>query len=353
MNQKEQPRLASALAQKVVDTIAPTINRNVNIMNAHGVIIASTDAARIGTHHDGSAEAISRNAIIRVSQADGSAGTLPGVNVPLTLNGQLCGVVGVTGAPHEVEPLAGLIALTVQLLFAQDYEHSRSARRETEARDIISALIAGRVAPEVIDRSLAAHGLRGPKCIEAWLPRSVEDPLLEEPAKEHHRTSWISLSGAYWRLRAAHETAFAEEPLNEERFLVSMPVETAEELMAETEALRVLLGYPSLVPRHAQRGMWSREIAVAIARTPARSLEYAAAPAQQLNGEQAKTLLVVSTAASMSQAASDLHIHRNTLVQRLERISQITGVDIRQSSESLKLQHAIYAREALGQLHIF
>ena len=101
MNQKEQPRLASALAQKVVDTIAPTINRNVNIMNAHGVIIASTDAARIGTRHEGSAEAISCNGIIRVSPADGSAGMQPGVNVPLTLNGQLCGVVGVTGVPHE------------------------------------------------------------------------------------------------------------------------------------------------------------------------------------------------------------------------------------------------------------
>ncbi|MGV2951421.1 CdaR family transcriptional regulator [Glutamicibacter sp. AGC46] len=353
MSEKEQPRLASALAQKVVDTIAPTINRNVNIMNAHGVIIASTDAARIGTHHDGSAEAIRRNNIIRVSQADGSAGTQPGVNVPLVLNDQLCGVVGVTGAPHEVEPLAGLIALTVQLLFAQEREHSRSARRETEARDIISALIAGRVAPEVIDRSLAAHGLRGSKCIEAWLPRSVGDPSLEEPAKDHHRTSWISLSGAYWRLCAASETAFAPERMDQERFLVSAPVEKAEDLMAETEVLRVLLGYPALVPSHARRRMWSREIAVAIARTPARSLEHAAAPAMQLNEEQARTLLVVATAASMSQAATDLHIHRNTLVQRLERISQVSGVDIRRSSESLKLQHAIYARVALGQLHVF
>lgn len=87
MNQKEQPRLASALAQKVVDTIAPTINRNVNIMNAHGVIIASTDAARIGTRHEGSAEAISRNGIIRVSLADGSAGMQPGVNVPRAAQG--------------------------------------------------------------------------------------------------------------------------------------------------------------------------------------------------------------------------------------------------------------------------
>ena len=55
----------------------------------------------------------------------------------------------------------------------------------------------------------------------------------------------------------------------------------------------------------------------------------------------------------MSQAAKDLHIHRNTLVQRLERISQVSGVDIRHSSESLKVQHAIYARVALGELHIF
>ncbi|WP_442904179.1 helix-turn-helix domain-containing protein [Glutamicibacter sp.] len=46
-------------------------------------------------------------------------------------------------------------------------------------------------------------------------------------------------------------------------------------------------------------------------------------------------------------------MHRNTLVQRLERISQVSGIDIRRSSESLKLQHAIYARVALGQLHVF
>ncbi|WP_347038475.1 sugar diacid recognition domain-containing protein [Glutamicibacter halophytocola] len=125
MSEKEQPRLSGALAQKVVDTIAPTINRHVNIMNAHGIIIASSDASRVGTLHEGSVEAIRRNEAIRVTQADETAGTQPGVNLPLALNERLCGVVGVTGAPHEVEPLADLIALTVQLLFAQEREHSR------------------------------------------------------------------------------------------------------------------------------------------------------------------------------------------------------------------------------------
>lgn len=353
MGDSEQPRLDSSLAQKVVDTIAPMINRNVNIMNAHGVIIASTDVARIGSHHGSSAEAIERNQIIRVSRSDGSAGTQPGVNVPLALNGQLCGVVGVTGAPHEVEPLAGLIALTVQLLFAQEREHSRSVRRETEARDLLSALLSGRAAPEVIERALLGYGLRGSKGIDMWIPRNPDDAVLEDPAVNGINTSWIPLSGAYWRLRASDEQVRESRIGLSERYLESIPVLSASDLLAEAEAQRVLLSYPSLVPMRGSRQLWSREIAVAIARTPSRSLKHLATIAQSLNQEQCKTLLMVAVATSMSQAAEALHIHRNTLVQRLERIAQVAGVDIRNSSESLKLQHAIYARVALGEMHIF
>ncbi|PRA04250.1 hypothetical protein CQ019_07890 [Arthrobacter sp. MYb229] len=353
MSEQEQPRLGSALAQKVVDTIAPTINRHVNIMNAHGVIIASTDAARIRTHHEGSAEAIRRNQIIRVSQADGSAGTQPGVNVPLTLDNQLCGVVGVTGAPHEVEPLADLIALTVQLLFTQEREHSRSTRRETEARDIISALLAGWAEPKAIDRSLAAHGLRGPTQLEAWIPRSAQDPLLDVPAVEGRRTSWINLSGAFWRIRLANEPAFEEDQGATERYLASAPAEGAGHLLAEAEALRALVALPALIPQRRNREIWSPEIATAIARTPAQSLSHIARPARDLSEEQAKTLLVVTAAASMTQAATELHIHRNTLVQRLERVALIAGVDIRHTGQAVRLQHAIYAAVALDQKHIF
>lgn len=353
MSEKERPRLDSALAQKVVDTIAPRIRRNVNIMNAHGVIIASTDALRIGTHHAGGSEVIDENAIVRITRADAIAGTQPGVNVPLTLNDQLCGVVGVTGAPHEVEPLADLIALTVQLLFTQEREHSRSARRETEARDIISALLSGRTAPDAIDRSLVAHGLRGPKQIEMLLRPSAGQGALEHAEVERQRTAWFNLSGALWRIRLAGEPKCEQGPADEERHLAAEPATGAHQLLAQAEALLALLRYPALVPQCRHRGIWNQEIATAIARTPEVGLKHLAALAQPLSAEQAKTLLVVAAGTSMNEAASSLHIHRNTLVQRLERIGNLAGIDTRHEGESLKLKHAIYARVALGQLQIF
>ncbi|TAP28590.1 MULTISPECIES: sugar diacid recognition domain-containing protein [Micrococcaceae] len=352
MSEKEQPRLASALAQKVVDTIAPTINRHVNIMNAHGIIIASSDASRVGTLHEGSVQVIRRNEIIRVTQADESAGTQPGVNLPLRLNDQLCGVVGVTGAPHEVEPLADLIALTVQLLFAQEREHSHSARKAAEARDIISALLAGHVAAEVIERTLETHGLRAPWQLELWIPRSEQDPELEQPALDGIRTAWVGLFGAHWRLRKAGGEA-VDAPKANDRYLVGPEASDAGELLAQAEVLRTLVARPALLPQHGHQAIWNQDIAVAVARAPARSLKYLALKAQVLNQEQAKTLLVVVAASSMSEAAESLHIHRNTLVQRLERIGQVTGVEIRQAAESLRLQHAVYARIALDELRIF
>lgn len=353
MSEMEHPRLSSALAQKVVDTIAPTINRHVNIMNTHGIIIASSDAPRVGTLHAGSIEAIRRNEIIRVAQADGTAGTQPGVNLPLKLNDRLCAVVGVTGAPHEVEPLAGLIALTVQLLLAQEREHSRSARQAAEARDIISALLAGNAAPETIDRNLSAHGLRKPLLLEVWLPSNEQDPLLEQPPIDGMRTSWVRLLGAQWRLRTTGGDCPAEGQGPDDRHLAGALACGAGELLAQAEAMRTLAQRPELLPHNRHRDIWNRDIAVAVARTPARSLGYLSAPARALNHEQARTLLIVAAASSMFAAAESLHIHRNTLVQRLERIGHVTGADIRQASESLRLQHAVYARVALDELQVF
>ncbi|WP_334123078.1 CdaR family transcriptional regulator [Glutamicibacter sp.] len=357
MSEMEQPRLASALAQKVVDTISPTINRHVNIMNEHGIIIASSDSSRIGTLHAGSLEVLRDQRVIRVTHGDETAGTQPGVNLPLKINDRVCGVIGLTGAPHEVEPLADLIALTVQLLVAQEREHSRSARRAAEARDILSALLAGNVAPEIIGRMLQAHGLSGHLHLEVCLvgkgQAAGQEPVFEQPGTQGVSTSWVTLFGARWRLRKASEDHGQNVVEPNDRYLGGPGMADVGELLARAEVLRTLVARPELIPLQGHHDLWTEDIAVAIARTPVSNLKYLAIPAQELNQEQAKTLLVVASVASMSQAAEVLHIHRNTLMQRLERIGQVTGVDTRLTSESLRLQHAIYARVALGQLQIF
>ncbi|WP_404287989.1 CdaR family transcriptional regulator [Glutamicibacter arilaitensis] len=353
MEEHEPIRLSSDLAQKVVDTIAPTINRHVNIMNFHGTIIASSDQTRIGSHHESSLEAIRDNRIVDVDRADVEAGTQPGVNAPLMLNEQLCGVVGVTGAPHEVRPLANLIALTVQLLLAQEREHGRSNRRETEARDLLSALLAGITDTELIARRLAAHRLRAPWCLELWIPHEPQPDLRQQHAIDGQRTSWVYLSGGYWRLRTSFASSAAASVAPRDKYLGSSHAANAAQLLSEAEVLRVLSRHPRLVPGRDSRVMWSPEVAVAIARTPERNLDSMAELAASVNAEQARTLLVIASANSMLEAAEFLHIHRNTLVQRIDRVSQLTGIDIRHSAQFLRLQHSIYASIALGRLHIF
>lgn len=353
MDEQEPIRLSSELAQKVVDTIAPTINRHINIMNAHGTIIASSDQSRVGSHHEGSLETIRSNKIVDVERADGHAGTLPGVNTPLVLNDQLCGVVGVTGAPQEVRPLAHLIALTVQLLFAQEREHGRSNRRETEARDLLSALLSGRTETELITGQLSAHGLRAPWRLELWIPQEPQPDLRQQQAIEGQRTSWVYLSGGYWRLSASLASTTRTTLAPEDKYLQSVQSSTVAQLHSEAEMLRVLSGHPQLVPRPGLRSIWSPEVALAIARTPERNLEIVSELAANINAEQARTLLVIAAANTMADAAQSLHIHRNTLVQRIDRVTQLTGIDIRHTAQFLRLQHSLYAAISLGRLQIF
>jgi purine catabolism regulator len=50
---------------------------------------------------------------------------------------------------------------------------------------------------------------------------------------------------------------------------------------------------------------------------------------------------------SPKEAASLLHVHRNTVLYRLERIADITGLDLNASDIRLRLHLALHVRLAL------
>ncbi|WP_344096412.1 sugar diacid recognition domain-containing protein, partial [Nocardiopsis tropica] len=147
MAEHARPPLSGDLAQRVVDLIAPTISHNINVMDEHGTIIACLDPDRRGTLHRGAQRVIAEGRGVLVTSPEPGTSDRPGANEPLVVDGELRGVVGVTGDPHEVAPLARVVALTVQLLLAQEYEQDAVTRRHTEARDLIAALSSGTARP--------------------------------------------------------------------------------------------------------------------------------------------------------------------------------------------------------------
>lgn len=101
---------------------------NVNIMDHRGVIIASGDSLRVGKVHMGAFEAIERGILIEVYKS--SEGTKPGVNMPIYYNNEVMGVIGISGDPKIVGSFAELVKITAELLISQEYTFKEKRMEE-------------------------------------------------------------------------------------------------------------------------------------------------------------------------------------------------------------------------------
>ena len=116
-----------SFAARFIHRIRAQTDYNVNIMNEHGIIIASCDEARVGTFHSTAFDMIkgniSSNELYEVT--DNLCGvTSPGVNLLLRENLSPIGVLGVSGNPETVTPLAKIFKLSFVAFY--DYEFLRS-----------------------------------------------------------------------------------------------------------------------------------------------------------------------------------------------------------------------------------
>ncbi|MGW5876111.1 CdaR family transcriptional regulator [Nocardiopsis terrae] len=355
--------LSSETAQRVVDLIAPTISHNINVMDEHGTIIACLDPARVGTLHHGAQRVIAERRAVLVTEPGPGTSDRPGANEPLLIDGELRGVVGVTGEPRQVEDLARVVALTVQLLITQEHEQDAVSRRHTEARDLIAALGAGTTRPGDARDRLAAAGLRPPWSLALWTaeaPRpggsAVPPPAAESAAARVNgdggRRAAV-LHGALWLLGSGRVPGTDALGLPTGCRHTSAPgTDDVETLMAHAEESRALCRYPGLLPGAGDPGPWSREVAVAVAHLPRRTLDRMAARTAPLSTAQRRTVTAMASAGSMREAADTVFVHRNTLLQRVDRIRVVTGLDIRRPDHLTTVHMCLYAEAALGVSHI-
>ncbi|MCS3433389.1 CdaR family transcriptional regulator [Klebsiella sp. BIGb0407] len=113
--------LDSRMAQDIVARTMRIIDSNINVMDARGKIIGSGDPDRIGELHEGALLALSQG---RVVDIDGAAvrnlhGVKPGINLPLRLEGEIVGVIGLTGEPVALRKYGELVCMTAEMMLEQ------------------------------------------------------------------------------------------------------------------------------------------------------------------------------------------------------------------------------------------
>lgn len=124
-------KLDPNLAQSIVDRMMENIPYNINMMNEKGYIIASGDKERLHTLHIGAIDTIQSGKTKPMVESFGKYGQ-PGVNIPVEFHNETIGVIGITGDPQKVTPLASLLKVSTELLISQiDHNQIASQQKET------------------------------------------------------------------------------------------------------------------------------------------------------------------------------------------------------------------------------
>lgn len=342
--------LGRELAQRVLDRVAPALHYNVNVMDRTGIIIASRDSARLGTLHHAALVVAATGEPGIIYPGDESAGVLPGVNLPLVFEDSTLGVVGVTGDPALVRPVAEVLVLAIGLLISRERELDASARREARDLDLISRLVNGRPDTALIAELLANHApvLRGP-----WRLSAVIDdvgsgfPARRPDALPGYRHA--SFGGALWILGRSHahpgREAAVLESIGAARVIHGEPCPDIESLQGAAGILGLLVANADLLPPGRIR--FSQEelsVELSVACMPSAACRHLAAKLRALNSVQIQTLQAfLDAGASLAETSRALYTHRNTIVQRIERIMEITGLDPRTPATGPTLRLALVA----------
>ncbi|MDF2927209.1 MAG: hypothetical protein K0R57_6123 [Paenibacillaceae bacterium] len=372
-------KITTGLALPIVHKLMAALDFNVNIMDENGIIVASGDPERIGRQHEGALRVLqlNRQLIIREHDAGALHGSKPGVNLPVEFQGKIVGAVGITGDPDEVYKFGTIIKMNVEVLLQQIHMNKQMQFRKMALDSWIAELInphefsgkklraAARpleldvdsercvvlaeinelkwgeetVSPDQLHminerREQLFHDLRAVldyQAVCAYLEEGVF--FMAIPAKEaqkrefHIRAEEYLLKHGYHFRMGIGSPGKGPEGYRDSYLEALQSVRLMNKLGGENRAAYIgdwgIIPFLDTVPQDVQQAFLRQYL-----------------PAGQVLSEEYKQTLKVYFECELDakQAASLLHIHRNTLFYRLDRLSRQLQLDYRKFSDLLVMK---------------
>jgi len=330
------------LAQKMVDYIVRVVNQNVNIMDEHGVIIASADKGRIGQTHRKAIEAIQKERMEVVDIEED--GMRKGVNMPIRYHDQICGVVGISGDVEELKQIIDLVRCSIELLIEQDaMMNLQQIRKQLREQFLYEWMYR----PTPCSFSFISRGencgvsIKTPRRVALIrLQKSIPENLLENHFEnngmDNHcirlsTTLHILIMNTQQTKEAQFKNIFRLAPtarvsVGEAREIIHSSLLEAQAAMRIGESL-----YPGETLFEYK---YFRYIDLLVR---AKSMpDISGKPRETTPWIQPENTALIDTLLAYfrnngrpNQTANELHIHRNTLNYRLDQIYQVSGFDPR------------------------
>ncbi|OEU91982.1 hypothetical protein DB35_06850 [Streptomyces abyssalis] len=388
------PALTPELAQEIAGETSAVIGLNVLITDREGTVIGSGDTSRVGSVHEASLEVL-RTLQARTHSAEEAGrlrGVRPGITLPIVHDGVPVGTVGLTGAPRRVRQFGLVVQRQTEILLQESvllrYRLVREKAREDLLRDVAffdpesadPGVIVARAAELGVDLLLrraavlvvtALQEADAPAGPPGTLP-AASSPLrtAREIFGDPHDVVAEMRAGriaVLCRVSAGEEWAHGVEQRCRDlvHALRRRHGVTAHagfgEAAADVPALHVSYADaddavrigPGALPGGDVFPVRALRVQQLLASTrPQARARFTGARlgglADEPPGSPLRTTVVAwhESGFNLVQAAKRLHIHRNTLLYRLDKISKLTGRNIREPVEAT----AVYLACLVDQL---
>ena len=121
--------------QIIAETASSIIGYSVLLTGTDGIVLGSSEKERVGTLHEASLEVIRSGCQVfhNEQQAKKLQGTRPGTTIPVIINDQVVGTIGITGHPEQICKYGTLIKKLAEV-FLKDQLDMESARLLDQSR---------------------------------------------------------------------------------------------------------------------------------------------------------------------------------------------------------------------------
>lgn len=123
-------------AMYIVEETSKIIGEKINVMNADGIIIASSDIERIGSFHAAASQLVKEKLQEVVVKSNTEyEGARPGINLAINFQDEIVGVIGITGPYQEVSKYGQIIKkMTEILILDQFYKEQKDVDKRIKDR---------------------------------------------------------------------------------------------------------------------------------------------------------------------------------------------------------------------------
>jgi carbohydrate diacid regulator len=365
--------LTREIAQTIVLETSLRLNRNINIMDEKGIIIASGDSSRIDDIHEGALAVLKSGETLIISSNEKGVwrGAHPGINLPIVFQDKIVGVIGITGNPKEIEELGGIVKMITELMIQEKFIASQLEWKMRTKEMIIEELLKSAPSYSNIERwlNLVGQNLREPfiTAVIQMTDRTITNQSLINKIEEligekHCLVGFININRMF--------IAFSGYNEHESDKKLNSIYETLKKLKL---TFRLAYSTPFISLSRFNQSYIDCDLALQISDEKEDFISFVEVEPKALIykidrawGEKFTDRIMDKTIVkycdtldvffknnlNIQQTADDLYIHRNTLIYRLSKIEKDTGYDPKRFKDALTLQLALWSDKRLKSVEL-